>query len=232
MTLIKPRILLAEDDENLAYLIKDNLELFGFEVCHCENGLSAYEAFETGDFDLCLFDVMMPVSDGFTLIQKIRDINKDIPIIFLTAKGLKEDKIKGFRAGADDYMVKPFNMEELVFRIRVFLKRSGRGTQNSQADFIKLGAYVFSPQNLELVHEKVSKKLTQKESGILSLLCKHQGNMVKREAILKEVWGTDDYFAGRSMDVFISKLRKYLQYDASIEIINFHGTGFKLETKS
>ncbi|MDP1727190.1 MAG: response regulator transcription factor [Bacteroidota bacterium] len=232
MTIIKPRILLAEDDESLAYLIKDNLELFGFEVCHCENGISAFEAFENSDFDLCLFDVMMPVSDGFTLTQKIRNSNKDIPIIFLTAKGLKEDKIKGFRAGADDYMVKPFNMEELIFRIRVFLKRSGSGKQNSQADFIKLGSYIFSHQNFELTHEKATKKLTQKEANLLKLLCKHEGSMVKRETILKEVWGTDDYFAGRSMDVFISKLRKYLQYDASIEIINFHGTGFKLATKS
>lgn len=224
-------ILLAEDDSNLAFVVKDNLEIHGYEVCHCVNGIEALLKFKQGSFDLCLFDVMMPLSDGFTLANKVRELNTDIPIIFLTAKGLKDDKINGFKVGADDYIVKPFNIEELLFRIRVFLKRSGSNKEENLNNIIKLGSYDFNYSNLELLHGCTIKKLTQKEADLLRLLCMNIGKMIKREELLKQVWGTDDYFAGRSMDVFISRLRKYLDADSGIEIINFHGIGFKLSVR-
>ncbi len=222
----KARILLVEDDTSLGYVIKDNFEQDQLDVCLCEDGELAFQAFETNPFDLCVLDIMLPKLDGFTLAQKIRSINKDIPIIFLTAKSMKEDKINGFQIGADDYMVKPFNIEELLLRIKVFLKRS---VKESMTDFYKLGAYNFNHPNLELLHADQIKHLTQKEADLLKLLCEQQDKVVKREEILTKIWGNDDYFAGRSMDVFISKLRKYLSHDLQIEIINYHGIGFKIK---
>lgn len=227
----KPLILLVEDDANLGFVVKDNLEYRGFEVCLCEDGLSGYEAFCEHHFDLCLLDVMMPKEDGFSLASKIRSRNKQVPILFLTARQMKEDKIAGFSLGADDYITKPFSMEELVLRMKVFLKRSGKSS-DPVPDHIAIGAYTFDHANLNLVHPDTEKKLTRREADLLRLLCDHAGNTVKREDILKTVWGNDDYFAGRSMDVFISRLRKYLSFDPSIEIVNYHGVGFRLLVKA
>lgn len=225
---MKTKILLVEDDVNLGFVIKDNLVQHDFEVHLCEDGELAWSAFEKINFDICVFDVMLPRQDGFTLAEKVRQVNKEIPIIFLTAKSMKEDKIKGFQIGADDYMVKPFNIEELVLRIKVFLKRTGKETATS---IYNLCSYQFNYPNLELTHQKALKRLTQKEANLLKLLCESKNKMVKREEILKQIWGSDDYFAGRSMDVFISRLRKYLVHDNNIEIINYHGIGFMFSLK-
>jgi len=223
-TEVKAKILLVEDDTSLGFVIKDNLEQENFEVCLCEDGELALKEFESNAYDLCVFDVMLPKLDGFNLTKKVRVLNNNIPIIFLTAKSMKEDKITGFQIGADDYIVKPFNIEELILRIKVFLKRSGKETP--QSNYI-ISKYIFNYANLELLHEKQSRHLTQKEADLLKLLCDNKDKMVKRDDILKQLWGNDDYFAGRSMDVFISKLRKYLSSDTSIEIVNLHGIGFK-----
>jgi len=224
---IEARILLVEDDTNLSFVIKDNLEYRNYEVVLCEDGEIALEVFDNETFDICIFDIMLPKVDGFTLAEKVRRINKDIPIIFLTAKSMKEDKINAFHIGADDYITKPFNIEELILRIKVFLKRSGKEIK-SHNSVIKLHSYTFDHSNLDLVHEKQTRKLTQRQADLLKMLCDKTGQVIKREDLLKHVWGSDDYFAGRSMDVFISKLRKYLSEDDRIEIINYHGIGFKL----
>jgi DNA-binding response OmpR family regulator len=225
---MKTKILLVEDDSNLGFVIKDNLSQNGFDVYLCEDGEMAWQNFQHNNFDIAIFDIMLPKLDGFTLAEKVRLANKEIPIIFLTAKSMKEDKIKGFQLGADDYMVKPFNMEELVFRIKVFIKRTAK---EPSADLFQIGSYQFNYLNLELKHEISCKRLTQKEANLLKLLCHSKNKMVKREDLLKQVWGSNDYFAGRSMDVYISKLRKYLSHDNSIEIINYHGIGFMLSLK-
>jgi DNA-binding response OmpR family regulator len=221
-------ILLVEDDANLGFVIKDNIEREGMIVHLVTDGESAQQLFKTLPFDICILDVMLPQMDGFTLAEHIRYLDKDVPIIFLTAKSMKEDRIKGFKTGADDYMLKPFNIEELILRIQVFLKRTGK--QNNREHYT-LGHYTFNINNLELATKNSVKKLTRKEAHLLKLLCDHKNNMLTRELILKQIWGTDDYFAGRSMDVFISKLRKYFTQDPRIEIINHHGIGFKLTIK-
>lgn len=221
------RILLVEDDTNLSFVIKDNLEFRNFEVLLCEDGESGLQAYENGRFDICILDVMLPRMDGFTLAEKIREQDKHVPIIFLTAKSMKEDKINAFQLGADDYITKPFNFEELILRIKVFLKRSGKDTLPAPS-VVKLHSYVFDYPNLDLVHEKATRKLTQRQADLLKMLCDSAGQTIKREDLLNSIWGSSDYFAGRSMDVFISKLRKYLSLDPRIEIINYHGIGFKL----
>ncbi len=220
------KILLAEDDPNLGFVIKDNLSIKGYEVTLCVNGEDAFTVFEKQLFDVCILDVMMPKKDGFTVAQQIRKINPQIPILFVTAKSMLEDKIAGFESGGDDYIVKPFSMEELVLRIEVFLRRSN--TQPIEQHY-SLGAFTFDCRNYTLYHSAGEKSLTQKEAEVLKLLCENRNLVLKREEILKKVWGSDDYFMGRSMDVFISKLRKYLKDDPSIQIINYHGVGFKLE---
>jgi len=220
------KILLAEDDSNLGFVIKDNLSIKGYEVTLCVNGEDAFNAFEKRLFDVCILDVMMPKKDGFTLAQQIRKLNPQIPILFVTAKSMLEDKIAGFESGGDDYLVKPFSIEELVLRIEVFLRRSN-GQANEQ--HFDLGAFRFDCHNYTLSHTTGEKSLTQKEAEVLKLLCENRNRVLKREEILKKVWGSDDYFMGRSMDVFISKLRKYLKDDPTIQIINYHGVGFKLE---
>lgn len=231
-TTVNPRILLVEDDVNLAFVIQDNLGQQGFDVQLCRDGEEAYETFRTQPFDLCLLDVMLPKLDGFTLAERIRQHNGQVPLIFLTAKSLREDKINGFMLGADDYITKPFHIDELVLRMRVFLKRSGRG-QAPDEGFTRIGRYLFDHAHFELIDENSTvKKLTRREADLLALLCRHIGQTVKREDILQQVWNTDDYFAGRSMDVFISKLRKYLAADSSISIMNYHGIGFKLTADS
>jgi DNA-binding response OmpR family regulator len=223
------KILLVEDDPGLGFVIKDNLILKGYDVTLCVNGEEGQQTFNKQTFDLCIFDVMMPKKDGFSLAQSIREKNQQVPILFVTAKGMLEDKIAGFTAGGDDYIVKPFSMEELCLRIEVFLKRSAY--QPAAEESFPLGEYTFDCGNLSLLHKSGPKTLTQKEADVLKMLCIHKDRILKREDILKAVWGDDDYFMGRSLDVFISKLRKYLKEDSSVEIANYHGVGFRLEIK-
>ena len=222
------KILLVEDDPNLGFVIKDNLQHHGYEVSLAANGEEGEHYFQNHEFDLCILDVMMPKKDGFSLAQSIRQKNKNIPILFVTAKSMLEDKLSGFQSGGDDYIIKPFSMEELRMRIDVFLSRP---TKVETSDNFNLGDFVFDVHNLRLVHPAGEKTLTQKEADVLRLLCQHKDRVLKRDEILKKVWGDDDYFLGRSMDVFISKLRKYLKEDDRVQIVNYHGVGFRLEVK-
>jgi len=224
------RIMLVEDDMNLSYVTKDNLEKHGFHVSAFEDGESALAAFEKEPFDLCILDVMLPKLDGFSLAKAIRDENDDIPIIFLTAKSLKEDKIAGLRLGADDYMTKPFSIEELILKAEVFLRRSRTGHPALYRNIFKIGSYHFDFKELTLQYKNEDpENLTQKEAELLRYFCQNLNKALKREDILNAVWGDDDYFAGRSLDVFISRLRKYLSKDKSIRIENIHSHGFRME---
>jgi DNA-binding response OmpR family regulator len=220
------KILYAEDDDTLAFLTKDNLEQNGYQITHCSNGAKALQAFKAITFDICIFDIMMPNLDGFELAASIRKLNADVPIIFLSAKTLKEDRIKGLRLGADDYLVKPFSIEELVLKIEVFLKRSTKNIDVKKTHYI-VGKYEFDAQNY-LIYSKDEKiSLTQRESELLKLFLDHKNVVLKREEILQSLWGDDDYFMGRSLDVFISRLRKILAHEKGIAIENLHGIGFK-----
>jgi DNA-binding response OmpR family regulator len=221
------KILLVEDDPSLGFVIKDNLTLKGYDVMLCENGADGYKAFQDKSFDLCILDVMMPKQDGFSLAKSIREKNKQVPILFVTAKSMLEDKIAGFESGGDDYIVKPFSIEELLLRINVFLRRSSK--INGHEELFNIGSFTFNFTNLTLHQDSESRILTHKEAEVLKLLCENKNRVLKREEILKAVWGDDDYFLGRSMDVFISKLRKYLKDDARVQIVNYHGVGFRLE---
>jgi DNA-binding response OmpR family regulator len=227
-------ILLAEDDPNLSMVLQDYLEMLGYHTHLSVNGEEGLKAFNENEFHLCILDVMMPKMDGFTLAENIRKKNSDIPIIFLTAKSLKEDRIKGFQTGCDDYITKPFSTEELSLRIEAILRRcmmqQGSGTVEDK-DSYTLGTYTFDAGNMALKHSSGDRTLTRKETALLKILAKNKNKLVNREFILKEVWGNDDYFLGRSMDVFIAKLRKYLKKDAGLSITNVHGAGFKLEEK-
>ncbi|MEZ4987877.1 MAG: response regulator transcription factor [Saprospiraceae bacterium] len=218
-------VLYVEDDESLGFVTQDHLEMQGYTVTHCADGKAAMEAFEANAFDLCLLDVMLPEMDGFALATWIREKNKEVPIIFLTAKSLKDDKLQGLRLGADDYITKPFSIEELMLKIEVFLRRSRPGQPELNTDF-SLGQYLFNYKNLELKNGEEVRRLTQKEADLLRYFIRHKNEVVKRSAILEEIWGQDDYFLGRSLDVFISRIRKYLQEDKSIKIENVHGVGF------
>jgi len=223
------KILLIEDDPNLGFILHENLELQGFAVKLCTDGEQGLAAYQNSKFDLCLIDVMLPRKDGFTLAREIRQDNQDMPIIFLTAKSLKEDRIAGFKIGGDDYITKPFSMEELGLRIQAVLKRTKPAADDRQSrQTYALGKFIFDyeQQNLQIGGRR--QKLTSKESELLKLLCLHINDTLERETALKLVWGEDSYFNGRSMDVFISKLRKYLQEDKNVEIMNVHGKGFKL----
>lgn len=221
------RLLYVEDDEVLAFVTKDNLELKGYQVDHCADGRSAFQFFMKEKYDLCLIDIMLPVMDGFTLAKEIREIDKEIPLIFLTAKSLKEDKIFGLRLGADDYIVKPFSFEELVLKIEVFLKRKYI-VQAREIKVHSIGSYVFDYDDLLLKKDENEKRLTQKEADVLFYLFQNRNKIIQRSEILKKVWKQDDYFTGRSLDVFISRLRKYLGEDENIQIENIHSVGFKL----
>ena len=223
------KILLVEDDPNLGYVTKDNLEDLGFQVEWATDGEDGWEKFKNGLFDICLLDVMLPKLDGFGLGKQIRESNKDIPIIYLTAKGMLEDKIKGFELGGDDYITKPFDMKELILRIEVFLKRSAGISDSEIEEQFTFGNMNFNFQDLLLVVEKEEYTLTQKEADLLLLFCRKKNEILKREEILKQLWGDDDYFMGRSLDVFISRLRKYLKKSPLIEIVNYHGVGFKFQ---
>ena len=221
----KYKILYAEDDETLAFLTKDNLEQY-YEVVHCADGEAAINTFKTDTFDICILDIMMPKMDGFDLAEKIRKINSDVPIIFLSAKTLKEDRIKGLRLGADDYLVKPFSIEELLLKIEVFLKRSHK-TNISDKSIYTVGNYQFDSKNYLVFTDTDKISLTQRESDLLKLFLENKNVVLKREEILKSLWGDDDYFMGRSLDVFISRLRKILANEKGIAIENLHGIGFR-----
>jgi len=229
METTKPKILYVEDDVNLGFVTSDNLKLKGYRVVYCKDGKSGLEAYNKEDFDICILDVMLPEMDGFTLAKHIRENNKNIPIIFITAKTMKEDRIAGFKTGADDYISKPFSIEELLLRIEVFLKRSKVSTINNELPTqFKIGSYTFNFEDLLLKNNKEETHLTLKEAELLRYLCINKDKIIKREEILKTIWGDDDYFMGRSLDVFISRLRKYLNSDDKVKIENIHGVGFKM----
>ncbi len=224
------QILLVEDDPSLGFVIKDNLQMRGFRVRLCTDGVMGEQVFEQGGFDLCILDVMLPKKDGFTLARHIRDKDPNVPILFLTAKSLLDDKLTGFQSGGDDFITKPFNLDELVCRIEVFLRRANSSVVRDEEVFT-LGAYRFDPMRLTLSCRESEKTLTQKEAEVLKLLYRNRDRVLKREEILRSIWGDDDYFMGRSMDVFISKLRKYLRDDPDVQIVNYHGVGFRLEMR-
>ncbi|HRI32663.1 MAG: response regulator transcription factor [Saprospiraceae bacterium] len=223
----RARLLYAEDDETLSFITKDHLELQGYEVVHCVNGALAYEAFKNEKFDLCIFDVMLPEMDGFTLAENVRKKDQQIPILFLTAKSLKEDRIHGLKLGGDDYLTKPFSIEELILKIEIFLRRSRVFESPSLEVELKVGIYTYLPLEYQLVNDTNVRILTQRESELLDFLLKNKNRVIKRSVILESLWGEDDYFMGRSLDVFISRLRKYLGDDPAIKIDNIHGIGFK-----
>ena len=231
----KARILLVEDDPNLSLVLKDYLEILTYDTVFCDNGEDAFDLFKTEYFDLIILDVMLPKKDGFTIAKDIRRLNNDIPIIFLTAKTLKEDRIKGFNIGCDDYITKPFITEELSLRIEAILRRVKKSISFPIVGEIEqhiLGKYTFDYTNMILKSPTGEQYLTRKEADLLKLLCINKNRLVHREIALKSIWGDSDYFTGRSMDVFITRLRKYLREDENLCIINKHGTGFKLEIKN
>lgn len=223
----KMNILLCEDDENLGLLLKEYLQAKGYDAELCLDGEAGYKAFMKGHFDLCVLDVMMPKKDGFELAAEIRQQNADIPVIFLTAKNLKEDIIKGFKIGADDYLTKPFSMDELVFRMEAIMRRV-RGKKTQNVTQYRIGRYLFYTQRQVLSFEGEQFKLTTKESELLALLCAHANDVLQRDLALKTIWIDDNYFNARSMDVYITKLRKHLKGDPEIEINNVHGKGYRL----
>lgn len=227
----KISILLAEDDRNLGNLLREYLEAKGYNIKLAANGKEAYDLFSKEKFDLCLLDVMMPVKDGFTLAREIRSSDNNVPIVFLTAKSMKEDAIEGFTAGADDYITKPFSMEELLMRITAILRRVKNQNlkQSEQTDF-KIGKYRFNSKDRTLELKGKVVELTTKESDLLKLLCLNSNDVLDRNFALRTVWQNDSYFSARSMDVYIAKLRKYLKEDNKVEILNIHGRGFKLLT--
>lgn len=257
MKTAKNRIMLVEDSQNLRYVLKDYFEMLDYSVTDFADGISASQAFNKGMFDICVLDIMMPGKDGFTLMQEIRKIDPDIPIILLTSKLNKEDKIKGFKLGCDDYVVKPFSTEELTLRIKAILRRTKRSdTENKvlyEEKTYKFGDFEFNYSSMELIHPKKTRLLTRKEAGLLKLFCEHQNKLLPREVILREIWGDEDCSVGRSMDVFLTKLRSYLNietideeyinkeggrrnkyklgHEPKVEIVNVHGTGFILKVR-
>ena len=220
-------ILLCEDDENLGMLLREYLEAKGYTAELCADGEEGYKAFMEKSFDLCILDVMMPKMDGFTLATKIREINSEIPFMFLTAKTLKDDILEGFKIGADDYITKPFSMEEVVFRIEAILRRV-RGKKNKETTVHQIGRYTFDTQKQLLTFEGENTKLTTKEAELLTLLSSKANELLQRDYALKTIWIDDNYFNARSMDVYITKLRKHLKKDPNVEILNVHGKGYKL----
>ncbi|MBL7998076.1 MAG: response regulator transcription factor [Candidatus Kapabacteria bacterium] len=222
------KILLVEDDANLGSVLTEYLELKGYDVTHCADGERGRTAFDEREYDLCILDVMLPVMDGFTLGRHIRSKNTEVPIIFLTAKSMKEDRLEGFEIGADDYVTKPFSIEELMMRVRAILKRTQVQPALLRGQNYHVGEYVFDSEQRTLVFGDEMRQLTHKESELLKYLCSSCGLILKRSDILKHIWGDDSYFNGRSMDVFVTRLRKYLKNDPNVQIINVHGMGFKL----
>lgn len=224
----KTSILLVEDDPNFGAVLKDYLTMNNFEVKLANDGDKGVEIFKKEDFNLCVLDVMLPKKDGFTVATEIRRMNPDVPIIFLTAKTLQQDIIDGFKLGADDYITKPFNSEELLYRISAVLKRGRMKINNQQKEF-EIGKYHFNYKTRILTHDGISEKLSPKEAELLRMLAARMNDILYREEALKQIWGRDDYFTARSMDVFVTKLRKYLKDDPTLEIVNIHGNGFRLQ---
>lgn len=223
----KLRILLCEDDENLGMITKEYLIDKGYDAELFTDGESGYKAFLKGKYDICLLDIMMPKKDGFQLAQEIRTVNSEVPVIFLTAKTMKEDILEGFKLGADDYITKPYSMEELVLRIEAIIRRV-KGKKGKEITMYKIGKFTFDTQKQVLISDDETEKLTTKETELLSLLCAHVNEILERNFALKTIWIDDNYFNARSMDVYITKLRKKLKADPGIEIINIHGKGYKL----
>ncbi|MFY0605619.1 MAG: response regulator transcription factor [Cyclobacteriaceae bacterium] len=223
----KPRILLAEDDPNLSFVIEDHLLQAGYEVICASNGVEGLAEFERHPMDICVLDVMMPKMDGFSLATEIRKRNENVPILFLTARSMEEDRLKGFEIGGDDYISKPFSMAELTHRIQVFIRRSIQKDESTVKQ-IALGSLKLDKQNLLISGQSGTTQMTQMEADLLFMLFRHKNQLVKREDILITIWGENDYFKGRSLDVFISRLRKYLKEDPSLHIKNHHGVGFTL----
>jgi DNA-binding response OmpR family regulator len=228
----KRTILYVEDDETLSYITKDSLEMHGFQVLHCTNGNDALLKFNANEISICLFDIMLPRLDGFSLAREIRKIDAEVPIIFLTARSLKEDRIEGLKLGADDYMVKPFSIEELILRINIFLKRSKIHTDKTGNQFTALGLYVFDKNNQLLTIDGKEIQLTQRESELLALFVTHVNQIVKKEDILKSIWFDVNSVYNRSLDVFVSRLRRILDADANLKIENIHGVGYRLRNMS
>jgi len=226
----KTKILLAEDDNNLGTLLKEYLTVKGYNVQLEKDGEKAFRAFKNDRFDLCIFDIMMPKKDGLTLAKDIRIDNEKVPIIFLTAKSMKEDVIEGFKSGADDYLTKPFSMEELLLPGEAILRRS-KGSTNEKQTIFQLGNTVFDSNKQTLMRNGEENKLTTKESELLRLLCENKGEILERNYALKAIWEDDNYFNARSMDVYITKLRKHLKEEPGVQILNIHGKGFKLLTE-
>lgn len=225
----KVKILLVEDDTNLGFVVQDSLKKEGYDVRLCLNGVEGLKIFNATKFHLVILDVMMPKKDGFTLAKDIRKVDHQIPLLFLTAKAEIEDKLEGLKVGGDDYITKPFHTEEFLLRVKSLLKRSVPQLNEPEIDEYKIGEYTFVPSEFKIEHtEKGVKKLTKKEAKILHLLTQYENKVLPRDVVLNAVWGQDDYFVGRSLDVFISKLRKYLKDDPSVNINNIHGVGFKL----
>jgi DNA-binding response OmpR family regulator len=229
---LKARLILAEDDMNLGFLLVDFLESNGFEVNLFRDGISALNGFQSGNYDFCILDLMLPRMDGFTLAEKIKELNSEVPVIILSARSLKEDKIKGFRLGVDDYITKPFDEEELLYRIRAIMNRIKQGPGTINNNLIRIGKFDFDALNQLLIFNKDARRLTLKESMILRLLINSKNNLVKREEIMIDIWGESDYYTGRSLDVFISKLRSYLKSDADVCIITIPTVGYILEIRS
>ncbi|MCG9900137.1 MAG: response regulator transcription factor [Sediminibacterium sp.] len=222
------KVLLCEDDTNLGMVLKNYLELSEFDVVLERDGRLGLAAFQREKFDICLLDVMMPNVDGFTLAEEIRDIDPEIPLFFLSAKTMKEDILNGYRLGADDYITKPFDSEVLLMKIRAIIKRNEEQMTTQENKEFQLGEYHFNPKLRVLSINGKSQTLSPKENELLRLLADHKNDLLPRERALKKIWGSDTYFNGRSMDVYIAKLRKYLKEDSQIEIVNIHGNGFRL----
>lgn len=224
----KIKVMLAEDDENLGFLLKEYLQAKEYDVDLYKDGEKAYKGFQNNYYDICILDVMMPLKDGFTLAKEIRMANPNMPILFLTAKSMKEDVIEGFSIGADDYMTKPFSIEELLMRLEAILRRTRKDAASAEQTLFQIGKYVFDATKQTLTYENDTRKLTTKESELLKYLCLNRNSLLDRNFALKTIWVDDSYFNARSMDVYITKLRKYLANDPSIEIINVRGKGFKM----
>lgn len=225
----KARILYVEDDLTLSFVTRDNLEMRSYSVDFCEDGITALEKVTTQSYDICILDVMLPKMDGFMLARKIREFNEEIPIIFLTARSTREDKIFGLQQGGDDYITKPYSIEELVLKIEIFLKRSKiQLRQETKNELIRFGNFSFSPENLRLTSGEIHQDLTHREAILLTYLLEHRQKVLRREDILNAVWGNDHFFSSRSMDVFISRLRKLLKSDPTVKIENVHNVGYRL----
>jgi two-component system OmpR family response regulator len=226
--MIKPKILLVEDDPNFGSVMKNYLELNDYDVKLCNDGIAGYEAFIKGTFDLIILDVMMPKKDGFSLANDIREKNSYVPLVFLTAKTMKEDMLEGYKSGADDYITKPFDSEVLLYKLRALLKRSQEyGVDPTQKEF-DVGIYHFNYNHRTVTYDGKEQKLSPKEADLLKLLCMYKNELLPRQKALKEIWGEDNYFTARSMDVFVTKLRKYMKDDPGIDIMNIHGKGFRM----